>query len=148
MTGVDGAPWWTTFFHGVALDLWRAAVSPEATRAQADELARLLDLAPGERVLDVPCGNGRLTLELARRGFPAAGVDLAGEFVAEAREHARRDGLAVRVEQADMRALPWRDEFDAAFCTGNSFGYFDDDGHLAFARAVRGALRPGGRFVL
>jgi SAM-dependent methyltransferase len=47
-----------------------------------------------------------------------------------------------------MRDLPWEGRFDGAFCAGNSFGYLDDDGNAAFLRAVRTALRPGGRFVL
>ena len=47
-----------------------------------------------------------------------------------------------------MRQLPWRAEFDAALCAGNSFGYFDDEGNRAFLQAVAGALKPGGRFLL
>ena len=37
--------------------------------------------------------------------------------------------------------------FDGAFCVGNSFGYLDDEGNAAFLRAVRAALKPGGRFI-
>jgi SAM-dependent methyltransferase len=64
--------------------------------------------------------------------------------------HARsRDALQqVTWEQRDMRDLPWPGRFDGAFCVGNSFGYLDDEGNVAFLRAVRAALRPGGRFVL
>jgi SAM-dependent methyltransferase len=47
-----------------------------------------------------------------------------------------------------MRDLPWHGRFDGAFCVGNSFGYLDDDGNAAFLRAVRAALKPGGRLVL
>ena len=47
-----------------------------------------------------------------------------------------------------MRDLPWRARFDGAFCVGNSFGYLDDDGNIAFLRAVAATLKPGGRFVL
>ena len=51
-------------------------------------------------------------------------------------------------EQRDMRDLPWPGRFDGAFCVGNSFGYLDDEGNAAFLRAIRAALKPGGRFVL
>ena len=47
-----------------------------------------------------------------------------------------------------MRDLPWTGHFDAAFCFGNSFSYFDDEQNLRFLKAVRGALKPGGRFAL
>jgi len=47
-----------------------------------------------------------------------------------------------------MRDLPWRSEFDGAFCFGNSFGFLDPDGNRAFVRAVSRTLETGARFVL
>ena len=141
--------WYETFFHGVALDLWRAAVTPEQTSAEVDFAIRALRLAPGARVLDVPCGNGRHALELAARGFPVAGVDLSREFIAEARVTGEARGLAnLEWRLADMRELPWPGRFDAALCLGNSFGYLEHEDTLDFLRAVARALKPGGRFLL
>src|SRR6185436_3921493 len=77
--------WYETFFHGVTLDLWRMAIPPEQTTAEADFLIQNLNCEVGARVLDVPCGNGRLTFELAKRGYRVTGVDLAEEFIEEAR---------------------------------------------------------------
>jgi hypothetical protein len=51
------ATWYERFFHVIALDLWRAAVPPEQTLAEADYLVEHLRLRPGARVLDVPCGE-------------------------------------------------------------------------------------------
>jgi SAM-dependent methyltransferase len=106
----------------------------------------MLGVAPGAEILDVPCGAGRLALPLAERGYRLTGVDWSREFLdhAQARDTSRR----VTWERRDMRDLPWRGRFDAAFCAGNSFGYLDDAGNAAFLRAVRDTLRPGGRFVL
>ena len=78
--------WYENFFHGVALDLWRKVVTPEQTRAEADFLEKALALQPGARVLDVPCGNGRISLELASRGYQGTGVDIAEENIQEARQ--------------------------------------------------------------
>src|SRR5574341_1288968 len=77
--------WFETFFHGVTLDLWRQAIPPEHTKAEAEFLIKMLACAPGARVLDVPCGNGRLSFELAKRGLSVTGVDIAEEFIHEAR---------------------------------------------------------------
>ncbi len=140
--------WWKSFFYGLALDLWRAAVTIDETRQQADFLIETLDLEPPARILDVPCGNGRLCGELASRGYRMTGVDIASEFIEEARARAATDGLDVDFIEGDMRDLPGPATFDGSFCWGNSFGYLDDDGTADFVEAVHRALRPGGRFII
>jgi len=141
------ANWWEDFFHGVALDFWRAAVSDEQTRAEADFIQKQLQLSAGARVLDVPCGNARLSFELATRGFAPTGVDIASEFIAEAKMKSS-EGVAIDLHQRDMRDLPWTGEFDGAFCFGNSFGYLDDEANADFLRAVSSNLRPGAKFII
>jgi SAM-dependent methyltransferase len=142
------AHWWKTFFQGVPLDLWRGAVTPEMNRAEADFLLRVLKLPPGGKVLDAPCGFGRLTLELARRGYHVSGVDIAEPYIAEAKTAAANERLSAEFTHGDMRNLPPSPTFDGAFCMGNSFGYLDDEGTLAFVNAVARALKPGGGFVI
>jgi len=136
--------WFQTFFDGLALELWRATFPPEITAQEAEFLVRQLELRPGMAVLDVPCGNGRHASELARRGIRMTGVDLATGFLDEA----RRTSPEVEWVQEDMRALPWTERFDAAYCWGNSFGYFDHTSCVRFLEALALALKPGGRFLL
>ena len=140
--------WWKSFFHGIALDLWRAAVTDEQTKNEADVIQKLLALPGGASILDVPCGNGRHCLELAGRGYAMTGLDIAVSFIEEARAKAAQRGLAVTLHAGDMRHLPWREEFDGAFCFGNSFGYMSDADNAAFLKSVAEVLKPGGRFVL
>jgi cyclopropane fatty-acyl-phospholipid synthase-like methyltransferase len=124
--------------------MWRGAVSPEMTARETDLLEKQLALKPGMSALDVPCGGGRHAIELARRGVRMTGVDISAGFIEEAR------GKAGKVEWVlgDMRELPWQARFDAAYCWGNSFAYFDHEGCVRFLEAVAGTLKPGGRFVL
>jgi SAM-dependent methyltransferase len=138
--------WWEHFFEGTVVDLWLQAMPPEHTVKEADSLERLLALPAGKEVLDVPCGGGRLALELGRRGHRVTGVDWSHGFLAHARSDATAD--AVTWERRDMRDLPWRGRFAGAYCVGNSFGYLDDEGNATFLEAVANALEPGGRFVL
>src|SRR5271170_210516 len=107
------ANWYEHFFHGVFLDLWRKAVTPEQTRQEVDFLAATFDLSarPGRRILDVPCGNGRHSIGLAGKGARVTGVDLSEEFITEARSNARAAGVEVDWSWSDMRRLPWSGEF-------------------------------------
>jgi len=136
------------FFSGLFVECWRKVMPEEVTEREADFLQRQLQLSPGARVLDVPCGTGRHSCALATRGYQLTGVDLSSTCLNHARDLATSKRLSVTWEHRDMSDLPWNDAFDAAFSMGNSFGYADDDHDARFLRAVFTALKPGGRFVL
>jgi len=136
--------WWREMFETPA---WQAIQLAWEEADDADEVAarveRALGLAPGARVLDVPCGTGRIASRLAGRGLAPVGIDATEPFLGVAR------GAGVAVIRGDMRTQVVRPgTFDAAICLWGSFGYFDDAGNLAQAAAVADALAPGGRFLL
>ena len=139
--------WWNGFFDGLAVEFWKAALPPEATQADLDFVWKHLGLSPGARVLDVPCGAGRLSVPLAARGATMTGIDISPAFIDAARQAASAAGVSARFSVGDMRELP-RGAFDAVFCFGNSFGYLDDAGNEAFLESAAAALVPGGRFAL
>src|SRR5512134_2779502 len=128
--------WWNDFFSGLVVEFWRAAMTPETTRAESGFLAERLGLEPGSRVLDVPCGDGRLALSLAERGCRVTGVDISEGFLEAGAVQAKKRGLDVAWRRSDMRDLPWRGKFEAAYCAGSSFGYLDDAGNAEFLAAV------------
>jgi cyclopropane fatty-acyl-phospholipid synthase-like methyltransferase len=140
--------WWAAFFAGPWIDAQRAAWSSDQTQSDADAVEALLQLAPGSDVLDVPCGEGRVALELAARGHRVHGIDLTEALLETARARATERGLPATFEQRDMRTLDAVEAYDGAFCWWGSFGYFPDDDNEIFAGAVARALRPGGRFVI
>ncbi|MCB1217730.1 class I SAM-dependent methyltransferase [bacterium] len=140
--------WWQYFFSGAYLDVMRLAHSLEDNRRETDFIMRSLGLRRGMRVLDVPCGNGRITLELALRGLSVLGVDLCAPLLAEARATAGKYEAEVEYLQRDMRDLPWEGEFDALLCWQGSFGYFDDEQNLVQLQAMARALKPGGRLLI
>src|SRR6266705_1529218 len=80
--------WYEDFFHGVTLDLWRKAIPSEQTKAESEFLINNLACDAGAHLLDLPCGNGRLSFELAKRGYRVTGVDISEEFIEEARASA------------------------------------------------------------
>ena len=117
--------WYENFFHGIALDLWRKAVSDEQTKDEADFLVKTLECASGSRLLDVPCGNGRHSLELAKRGYRMTGLDISEQFIEEARASSSAIGAQIELVLGDMRHVEGEAKFDGAFCMGNSFGYLE-----------------------
>jgi SAM-dependent methyltransferase len=103
--------------------------------------------APGEVVLDVGCGSGATSLEIARRVAPngrVVGVDLSPQLLAVARERAQNVGAAAEFLEADAGAADFGVRFDAAF---SRFGVmFFDEPERAFAH-IRAQLKPGGRMA-
>ncbi len=121
-------------------------MTPEQTRAEVDFLERVFQAEPGAHFLDVPCGNGRHALELAKRGYVMTGVDSSEEFIAETRS--KPAVIPAQWILGDMCELTWVSEFDGAYCFGNSFGYLDLVKAREFLGGIARALKPGGRFVI
>src|ERR1043165_1400167 len=97
--------WFEDFFQGLALDLWRKAIPPEHTAAETEFLSKVPNCEAGAHVLDVPCGNGRLSFELAKRGYAVTGIDIAEEFIEEGRAMAKRVmGPSTDADSTDLLA--------------------------------------------
>jgi SAM-dependent methyltransferase len=98
----------------------------------------LLDPRPAERILDIGCGEGSLTEQIAARGAIVVGIDNSADMVSAARAR----GLDAR--RVDAEALRFEAEFDAVF--SNAVLHWIAN-HDALLDGVCRALRPGGRFV-
>jgi len=119
----------------------------KGTRQEVDAVIGALGLQPGMRVLDVGCGPGRHSHELARRGILAHGIDISERFIALAQEGAPP---GASFERLDALTLAFDREFDAAICLcQGAFGLMTADGDdEQVLRNIGNALRPGGRLAL
>lgn len=125
----------------VETQTWLTERYDQNARFVSDLGAPVLDLlapSPGERILDLGCGDGVLTRRIAEAGAEVLGVDMADDMLATA----RAAGLAV--EKMDGQALDFEAEFDAVF--SNAAMHWMRDADAVIAGVVR-ALKPGGRFV-
>ena len=144
--------WWRFLFSSTYLKTDGDVVDNEGiTRREVDRFASVLQLQCDAAVLDLCCGQGRHTLELAQRGFRhVEGLDRSRYLINRARRTAKAKGLNVRFREGDARKMPYpADSFDVVMILGNSFGYFtsaEDDLHLL--KEVRRVLKPSGTLLL
>lgn len=125
-----------------------AAIADAQADAETEQVVGLLELQPGMRVLDCPCGHGRIAERLAQRGCDVVGIDRAPHFIALARRNAATRGVDVDYRVMDVRTLDTVGEFDAAFNWFTGFGYFGDATDRDILRRYHAVLKPGGRLLL
>ncbi|KPJ59525.1 MAG: hypothetical protein AMJ46_10950 [Latescibacteria bacterium DG_63] len=119
------------------------------TEEEVAGIIKLTSLEPGERVLDLCCGPGRHSLELARRGFVVTGVDRTLPYLERARAATEKEGLSVEFVHEDMRNFCRPGAFDVAMNYYTSFGYFRDKSeNEKVLKNLFSSLRPGGRLLL
>lgn len=140
-------------------DWYRSAFPPEETlkrpwadrtAAEVDRALAMLGAKGGERVLDMACGTGRHSHELARRGFEVVGVDISPDLLAIAEADAEAESLNASFLAADLRELDFDEEFDLVLnLNDGAIGYFetDEENHRTF-EVIAAALRPGGGNLL
>jgi trans-aconitate methyltransferase len=103
-------------------------------------VVELLAPKPGERILDLGCGTGHLTPEIAAVGALTVGIDQSADMIAQA----RRQFPDLRFEVCDAREIPFTGEFDAVF--SNAALHWIPEAEKVI-RGVARALKPSGRFV-
>jgi D-alanine-D-alanine ligase len=144
--------WWQTIFNPFYLKTDGDVVNNDiATRREIDLFMDILTLTPEDSVLDLCCGHGRHSLELARRGFKNIhGLDRSRYLIRKAKNQASKEGLSVKFREGDARRMFYPDDsFDFGLILGNSFGYFEtikDD--LRVLREIFRKLKPHGKLLI
>jgi D-alanine-D-alanine ligase len=144
--------WWRTLFNSLYLKTDGDVFENERnTVEEVDLLIRSAGLERNDRILDLCCGQGRHTLEMARRGFQyVTGLDRSRYLIRLARKRAKQRNLQVSFHEGDIRKFRLGDgEFHCVCILGNSFGYFErPEDDLAVLEAVKRALAFDGKLVM
>lgn len=144
--------WWSQLFDALYVITDGDVVeNAENTRRDVDFVIETTGIEPDMQILDLCCGQGRHSLELARRGFThVAGIDRSRYLVRLARKRAAQANLSVSFKEGDARAPRMPEmSLDAVLIMGNSFGYFaqEEDDHKVL-KQVGKILRPTGILLL
>ncbi len=144
---------WQQFFDQHAPE-YLDNVFTKNTVAEVEFLLELFQLPAGSAILDIGCGVGRHSIELAKRGYQMTGVDISAGMLFQARKNAEAAGVNVKWIQSDATQFKPSKTFDAAICLcEGAFGLFnvgdDPEAHSRSILAnISAALKPDALFVL
>lgn len=144
---------WENFFDNHAPE-YMDNIFTNNTESEVDFLEEELDLSKGDSVLDVGCGTGRHSLELARRGYNVTGIDLSENMLAEGRKAAEKENLNIEWIKANAVDFQLEEQYDSAVCLcEGAFGLLDMgedpiNRDIKILRNISRSLKPGAKFIL
>ena len=121
----------------------------KGTEGECDFIEKELDWNKSLKILDVGCGTGRHSIELAKRGYSITGIDLSESQLKRAKEKAAAEKLKIVFERHDARNLPFHSEFDAAImiCEGAFPLMETDEMNYEILKSVSKSLKPKAKFI-
>lgn len=116
---------------------------------EAQGVLKFLDLKPGSKILDIPCGVGRHSIQLSKQGMKITGVDITASFLDEAKKRALQQKAEVEWIEGDMLTYRAPHSFDAIVNLYTSFGYFSDpsDDEKVLVNFLA-SLKAGGKLLM
>ena len=125
MAAANSPEWWHEFYQEFrpVFGILPAKSATTLVRRIINELG----LSKGSTLLDCPCGYGRISIPLARKGIRVTGVDIMPPYLKELEKRARRAKLKIPTVHSDMRRINFENHFDAAANIWTSFGYFEKE---------------------
>jgi len=120
-----------------------------SAKVEVEKVVSLLEIRQNDRILDLCCGTGRHSLELARQGFDVVGVDRTTSFIKKAKQKAEKNNLKVEFVVNDMREYCQPNSFNIVMNLFGSFGYFEDpDDDRQVVKNMYASLCSGGKFLI
>jgi len=138
----------SSFFDGYYKDIWRHIFPEKTTLAEVDFIVNDGKLNPGSYVLDVMCGYGRHSFELARRGIKITAIDNLPDYINEIKNKTVEKNLEIEAHCEDALEMQLHREYDAAICMGNSLQFFNEEETLRLLSNISDHLMPAGKLYI
>lgn len=136
------------FFDGHYKDIWRNVFPDKTTLQEVDFIIKEANLQKGDSVLDIMCGYGRHSIELAKRGFNVTAVDNLSDYIIEIQEKSNSQKLKINCIHSDVLKLKLEKNYDAIICMGNSIQFFNYEELLKLFGILSQHIKYRGKFVI
>jgi cyclopropane fatty-acyl-phospholipid synthase-like methyltransferase len=137
------------FFKGSYKHAWKKIIPPGLTEAEVDFIEEMCGIKNSGHVLDLMCGYGRHSLELARRAITVTAIDNLAEYINEIKTAAQKENLKLNAIVDDVLTTQFPENgYDSTICMGNSFAFFDKNDALTILQKVASHLKRGGVFII
>jgi 2-polyprenyl-3-methyl-5-hydroxy-6-metoxy-1,4-benzoquinol methylase len=140
--------WWKEYFDEPYAKAILESFEERAS-GEVDFIEDVLSLPGNAKILDLCCGLGRHSIELAKRGYKVTGVDVTGDYLETARNKTKKREVKIDFIESDMRDISFNKKFDAVINMFTSFGFFEEENdNFKVLKNVSNALKPGGKFLI
>lgn len=140
--------WYEELFENYGMKYDRESFT-QGTAGECDFIEKEIGYNKKTKILDIGCGTGRHSIELARRGYTVVGIDLSESLLQRAREKASGQNLPIVFQKQDARNLPFSQEFDLAImlCEGAFPLMETDEMNFQILQNAANALKPNGKLI-
>jgi SAM-dependent methyltransferase len=141
-------PWYEALFENYARK-YDEECYVHGTVGECDFLEREINHDKSLKIIDIGCGTGRHSIEMARRGYRMVGIDLSEAQIKRAREKAREAGVEIDFQKQDARNLPFKGEFDVAImlCEGGFSLMETDEMNFEILKNATEVLKDKGKLI-
>jgi SAM-dependent methyltransferase len=136
------------FFKGAYKDVWREIIPKALTEAETDLILELGNLKEGSQVLDVLCGYGRHSLDLARKGVSVTAIDNLVDYIDEINQIAATEAIPIKGVLTDVKSFSTETSFDMCLFMGNSVSFFERETLTQLFKNVFHALKQEGILLI
>ncbi len=144
--------WWKRIFNAYYLKTDGDVVEDQKiTEFEVNYFLKIMNFQPEHQILDLCCGQGRHSIELANNNFKnICGLDRSRFLIQKAKSNAKKSGVSCKFREGDARKLQYTpDTFDFVMILGNSFGYFESiNDDLLVLKEVFRVLKPWGKILI
>jgi SAM-dependent methyltransferase len=141
--------WYVDFFRNDYLRVYDHQFTAERSEKEVAFVEQVLQLGPGDRLLDLCCGQGRHSVLFAKHGSNVTAFDLNPDYIELTRKAAASARVSLDTIVGDMRYIPFQNHFDAIANMYSSFGYLESEiEDKKVLESVSKALKPKGRVLL